>query len=110
MAWEDGNYVMTEITAPDGYEIAENIEFEVLNGEVVGGPIFMEDAPEEATPSTPSEPDEPDTPDTPMNRILRMSRTNPLHRLLQMTMTTMTTMEPMVVIRRRWWRRKLMVR
>ena len=62
---EDGNYVMTEITAPDGYEIAESIEFEVLNGEVVGGPIFMEDAPEEATPSTPSEPDEPDTPDTP---------------------------------------------
>ena len=83
---------MTEITAPDGYEIAESIEFEVLNGEVVGGPIFMEDAPEEATPSTHQ------NRTNRIPRILRMSRTNPLHRLLQMTMTTMTTMEPMVAI------------
>lgn len=62
---EDGDYIMTETTAPDGYEIAESIEFEVLNGEVVGGPIVMEDKPEKATPSEPSEPDEPDPPATP---------------------------------------------
>lgn len=63
---KDGLYVMTELTAPKGYQVAESIEFEVLNGEIVGGPIIMEDEPDEvATPSTPSEPDEPDEPDKP---------------------------------------------
>lgn len=60
----DGIYTLIEEIAPNSYELAENIEFEVINGEVVGGPIVMEDAPK-ATPSTPSEPDEPATPSEP---------------------------------------------
>lgn len=79
----DGDYRLTEITAPDGYEIAESITFTVKDGVVVGGPIIMIDEPKEATPSdpdeaTPSDPDEatpsepvepdvPDVPDTPSN-------------------------------------------
>ena len=68
---EDGMYVLTEITAPYGYEIAESITFEVKNGEVVGGQVVMEDEPKESTPSepdkptTPSEPDKPSTPSEP---------------------------------------------
>lgn len=68
---KDGIYILTEITAPHGYEIAESITFEVKNEEVVGGQIVMEDEPMESTPSepdkpsTPSEPDEPDKPSTP---------------------------------------------
>lgn len=68
---EDGMYVLTEITAPYGYEIAESITFEVKNGEVIGGQVVMEDEPKESTPSepekptTPSEPDKPSTPSEP---------------------------------------------
>ena len=68
---EDGMYVLTEITAPHGYEIAESITFEVKNGEVVGGQVVMEDRPSDTTPSepdkpsTPSEPDKPSTPSEP---------------------------------------------
>lgn len=71
----DGEYRLTEITAPSGYEIAESIFFTIENGTVDGGPIIMVDKPKEATPSeatpsepskpTPSEPDEPSKPDNP---------------------------------------------
>jgi len=70
---EDGMYTWTEITAPDGYEIAESIIFEIKDGKVNGEPLVMKDEPKKATPSdaTPSEPDdatpsEPDIPDVPI--------------------------------------------
>ena len=31
---EDGIYILTEVTAPDGYEVAESITFTVENGKV----------------------------------------------------------------------------
>lgn len=42
---EDGTYVLTEITAPDGYEVAESITFKVENGKVDSKEIIMYDAP-----------------------------------------------------------------
>ena len=56
----DGDYVLTEVTAPKGYEIAESIGFEVVNGEVAGGPVVMKDkaktaTPSDAVPATPSD-------------------------------------------------------
>lgn len=75
----DGEYRLTEITAPSGYEIAESIFFTVENGTVVGSAIVMADKPKEATPSeatpsepsvnTPSEPDEPLKPDKPSEPV-----------------------------------------
>lgn len=72
----DGEYMLSERTAPDGYEVAENIIFTVKDGAVIGGPVIMKDklkkatpsdaTPSEATPSEPDEPDEPDVPDTPI--------------------------------------------
>lgn len=41
----DGTYTLTEITAPDGYAVAETITFEVKNGTVAGGKVTMKDAP-----------------------------------------------------------------
>lgn len=62
----DGEYRLTEITAPSGYEIAESIFFTVKNGVVDNGPIVMVDKPKNSTPSeaTPSEPTKP-TPSEP---------------------------------------------
>ena len=42
---EDGEYTLTEITAPDGYDVAESITFTVKDGEAVGGTVVMYDAP-----------------------------------------------------------------
>lgn len=67
----DGTYILTEVTAPEDYVVAENITFTVKAGTVEGGMIVMYDEPEtKSTPSepdrpTPSEPDKPDTPDKP---------------------------------------------
>ena len=41
----DGKYTLTEITAPDGYEVAESIEFEIKNGKVSSEKIEMIDKP-----------------------------------------------------------------
>ena len=41
----DGKYTLTEITAPDGYDVAESITFTVKDGEAVGGTVVMYDAP-----------------------------------------------------------------
>lgn len=51
----DGEYTLTEVTAPDGYEVAESITFTVENGTVKGGSIVMYDSPTKATPSEPEE-------------------------------------------------------
>ena len=51
----DGEYTLTEVTAPDGYEVAESITFTVENGTVTGGGIVMYDTPTKATPSEPEE-------------------------------------------------------
>ena len=46
----DGTYVLTETSAPEGYEVAESIEFTIENGELVegenaqGGVVTMQDA------------------------------------------------------------------
>lgn len=44
---EDGNYTLTETTAPDGYLVAESIDFTVVNGKVSVDEIIMYDAPED---------------------------------------------------------------
>lgn len=51
----DGEYTLTEVTAPDGYEVAESITFTVENGTVTGGSVVMYDSPTKATPSEPEE-------------------------------------------------------
>lgn len=48
----DGKYTLTEITAPNGYEIAENITFVVENGTVKGNKVVMKDNP--TSPRKPS--------------------------------------------------------
>ena len=45
---EDGAYTLIEITAPDGYKVAESITFTVKDGEAIGGTVVMYDAPEES--------------------------------------------------------------
>ena len=54
-------YVLREVTAPDGYEVAEDVTFNVEEITEVQT-ITMED---EKTPDQPEEPDEPDEPETP---------------------------------------------
>ena len=69
----DGTYTLTEVTAPDGYEVAEDIAFTITDGKVERGIVIMYDAPEEKKntpsepekPNTPSEPEKPDKPDKP---------------------------------------------
>ena len=39
----DGDYTLTEVTAPNGYEQAESISFKVVDGQAVGGPVVMYD-------------------------------------------------------------------
>ena len=47
---EDGTYVLTEMSAPEGYVVAESIEFTIKNGKLVegenaqGGVVTMQDA------------------------------------------------------------------
>ncbi|MCR5718170.1 MAG: hypothetical protein K6F80_03935, partial [Oscillospiraceae bacterium] len=49
----DGEYVLTEITAPDGYEVAESIGFEIKDGKVVDNEtVTMVDAPKTETTTT----------------------------------------------------------
>ena len=55
----DGEYTLTEVTAPNGYEVAESITFTVEDGTVKGGSVVMYDAPKKT--ATPSEPEEEDT-------------------------------------------------
>ena len=72
-----GEYTLTEITAPDGYEIAENISFTVLpTGEVQR--VVMKDAP---IPEQPVQPTPPSTP-TPAPLIPQTGDTFPLGLLL----------------------------
>ena len=72
-----GDYTLTEITAPNGYEIAENISFTVLpNGDVQR--VVMKDAP---IPEQPVQPAPPSTP-TPTPLIPQTGDTFPLGLLL----------------------------
>mgnify|MGYP002765366699 FL=1 len=72
-----GDYTLTEITAPDGYEIAEDISFTVLpTGEVQR--VVMKDAP---IPEQPVQPTPPSTP-TPTPLIPQTGDTFPLGLLL----------------------------
>ena len=72
-----GDYTLTEITAPDGYEIAEDISFTVLPiGEVQR--VVMKDAP---IPEQPVQPTPPSTP-TPTPLIPQTGDTFPLGLLL----------------------------
>ena len=43
----DGTYILTEITAPNGYKVAEDVIFEVKNGVVEAGTVIMFDKPED---------------------------------------------------------------
>lgn len=62
-----GNYILTEITAPDGYEIAESINFTVSkDGKIAGfenNKVVMKDRKKPGTPSTPGTPNTPNTPE-----------------------------------------------
>ena len=72
-----GEYTLTEITAPNGYEIAENISFTVLpTGEVQR--VVMKDSP---IPEQPVQPTPPSTP-TPTPLIPQTGDTFPLGLLL----------------------------
>ena len=72
-----GDYTLTEITAPNGYEIAEDISFTVLpNGDVQR--VVMKDAP---IPEQPAQPTPPTTP-TPTPLIPQTGDTFPLGLLL----------------------------
>ena len=72
-----GDYTLTEITAPNGYEIAEDISFTVLpNGDVQR--VVMKDAP---IPEQPVQPTPPSTP-TPTPLIPQTGDTFPLGLLL----------------------------
>ena len=72
-----GEYTLTEITAPNGYEIAENISFTVLpNGDVQR--VVMKDAP---IPEQPAQPTPPSTP-TPTPLIPQTDDAFPLGLLL----------------------------
>ena len=72
-----GDYTLTEVTAPDGYEIAEDISFTVLpTGEVQR--VVMKDAP---IPEQPVQPTPPSTP-TPTPLIPQTGDTFPLGLLL----------------------------
>ena len=72
-----GDYKLTEITAPDGYEIAEDISFTVLpSGEVQR--VVMKDAP---IPEQPVQPTPPSTP-TPTPLIPQTGDTFPLGLIL----------------------------
>ena len=72
-----GEYTLTEITAPNGYEIAENIYFTVLpNGDIQR--VVMKDAP---IPEQPVQPTPPSTP-TPTPLIPQTGDTFPLGLLL----------------------------
>ncbi|WP_026506294.1 SpaA isopeptide-forming pilin-related protein [Butyrivibrio sp. NC3005] len=59
----DGNYTMVEITAPNGYQVAESIPFTIKNqnlfkgDNIKGSTVHMQDK-----PTTPEKPDKPDTP------------------------------------------------
>lgn len=44
---EDGIYVLTEITAPEGYKVAEKITFEIKDGKAPATKITMYDAPDD---------------------------------------------------------------
>ncbi|MBQ9057653.1 MAG: Cna B-type domain-containing protein [Atopobiaceae bacterium] len=60
---EPGEYTLTEVTAPNGYQVAESIDFTVdVNGLVGSDKVHMQDA-----PVPPEEPDEgePDNPNKP---------------------------------------------
>ena len=72
-----GDYTLTEVTAPNGYEIAENISFTVLpTGEVQR--VVMKDAP---IPEQPAQPTPPTTP-TPTPLIPQTGDTFPLGLIL----------------------------
>ena len=72
-----GEYTLTEITAPNGYEIAEDISFTVLpNGDVKR--VVMKDAP---IPEQPAQPTPPTTP-TPTPLIPQTGDTFPLGLIL----------------------------
>ena len=72
-----GEYTLTEITAPDGYEIAEDISFTVLpTGEVQR--VVMKDAPIPEQPVQPTPP----SPPTPTPQIPQTGDTFPLGLIL----------------------------
>lgn len=60
---EDGVYTLTEIQAPDGYNIAESITFKIENGKASKSTIIMYDT--QIKHATPSEPDKPASPSGP---------------------------------------------
>lgn len=59
----DGVYTLTEIQAPDGYNIAESITFKIENGKAFKSTIIMYDT--KIKHATPSEPDKPASPSEP---------------------------------------------
>lgn len=61
-----GDYILRETSAPDGYEVAEDVAFTVE----AAGDIQLVEMKDKATPETPEKPVEPTTPDTPTSSDL----------------------------------------
>ena len=60
-----GEYTLREVTAPDGYEVAEDVKFKVEEtGEIQH--VVMKEAPKKQPETTPT-PEKPTTPDNPTN-------------------------------------------
>ena len=76
-----GEYTLREVTAPDGYDVAEDVKFTVAEtGEIQH--VVMKDAPKKqpetpTTPSNPTNPTNPTTPSTPTTETAKETPTTP---------------------------------
>lgn len=76
-----GEYTLREVTAPDGYDVAEDVKFTVAEtGEIQH--VVMKDAPKKqpetpTTPSNPTNPTNPTTPSTPTTETAKEKPTTP---------------------------------
>ena len=73
-----GEYTLREVTAPDGYDVAEDVKFTVAEtGEIQH--VVMKDAPKKQpeTPTTQSNPTNPTTPSTPTTETAKETPTTP---------------------------------
>jgi len=81
-----GEYTLREVTAPDGYDVAEDVKFTVAEtGEIQH--VVMKDAPKKQ-PETPTTPSNPTNPTNPTHLRLRPQRQPRKRRLRRRPVTT----------------------
>ena len=73
-----GEYTLREVTAPDGYDVAEDVKFTVAETDEIQH-VVMKDAPKKQpeTPTTQSNPTNPTTPSTPTTETAKETPTTP---------------------------------